>query len=166
MDSIYLDNNATTSLLPAVWEAMRPFLTEVYGNPASAHGAGRRARQALEDARDQTAAFLGADPDEVVFTSGATEANNLALFGLAGDPPGHLLTSPIEHPCVTEPARRLEQLGFHVDRLPVTSTGVVRAELFADLLRPETRLVSVMLANHETGAVQPIRALVDASLEP
>ena len=84
MDPLYLDNNATTPLLPAVWEAMWPFLTAFYGNPASAHWAGRRARQALEDAREQVAALLGAWPDEVVFTSGATEANNLALFGLAG----------------------------------------------------------------------------------
>src|ERR671932_1949820 len=98
MDAIYLDNNATTPLLPAVWEAMRPFLTTVYGNPASAHWAGRRARQALEDARERTAALVGAHPDEVVFTSGATEANNLALFGLAGEPPAHLLASPVEHP--------------------------------------------------------------------
>src|SRR5207237_761081 len=103
MDAIYLDNNATTPLLPAVWEAMRPFLAEIYGNPASAHQVGRRARQALEDARDRVAAVLGAFPDEVVFTSGATEANNLALFGLTRDPPGHLLASPIEHPCVLEP---------------------------------------------------------------
>src|SRR5947208_11755685 len=98
MDPIYLDNNATTPLVPAVWEAMQPYFTDVYGNPASAHRAGRRARQALENARDSTAAFLGAHPDEVIFTSGATEANNLAIFGLAGDPPGQLITSPIEHP--------------------------------------------------------------------
>src|ERR671939_55755 len=112
MVPIYLDNNATTPLLPAVWEAMRPFLTDVYGNPASAHSAGRKARQALEDARERVAELLGAHPDEVVFTSGATEANNLALFGLAGDPPGRLVASPLEHPCVLEPLRRLEQLGF------------------------------------------------------
>lgn len=161
MDAIYLDNNATTPLLPAVWEAMRPFLTEIYGNPASTHRAGRRARQALEDARDRVAAVLGADPDEVVFTSGATEANNLALFGLTGDPPGHLIASPLEHPCVLEPLRRLQQLGFIVDWLPVDTSGIVQAEALAEMLRADTRLVSVMLANHETGAVQPVRALVD-----
>src|SRR4051794_34700041 len=161
MDSIYLDNNATTPLLPAVWEAMRPFLTEVYGNPASAHRAGRRARQALEDARERVAVLLGAHPDEVIFTSGATEANNLAVFGLAGDPPGHLIASPIEHPCVLEPLRQLQSLGSTVDWLPLTTAGVVQAEALADCLRPDTRLVSVMLANHETGAVQPVRALVE-----
>src|SRR5436305_12918878 len=131
MDVLYLDNNATTPLAPAVWEAMRPFLTEVYGNPASAHQAGRRARQALEDARERVAAVLGAYPDEVVFTSGATEANNLALFGLTGDPPGHLIANPIEHPCVIEPLRQLQQIGFTVGWLPVTSAGSVRPEALA-----------------------------------
>src|SRR5437588_9463348 len=119
MEPIYLDNNATTPLLPAVWEAMRPLLTDVYGNPSSAHQAGRRARRALEDARERVAVLLGAHPDEVVFTSGATEANNLALFGLAGDPPGHLVASPVEHPSVTEPVRQLAARGFAVDWLPV-----------------------------------------------
>src|SRR4029077_17639322 len=118
----YLDHNATTPLLPAVWEAMRPFLTETFGNPASAHWAGRRARQALEDARERTAALLGAHADEVIFTSGATEANNLAVFGLAGAPPGHLLTSPIEHPCVAEPLRHLAASGFTLTELPVDAT--------------------------------------------
>jgi cysteine desulfurase len=156
MDCIYLDNNATTPMLPAVWEAMRPYLCEVYGNPASAHRAGRRARQALEDGRERVAALLGAQPDEVIFTSGATEANNLAVFGLAGDPPGHVVASPIEHPSVAEPLRRLEEIGFRVEYLPVDGAGIVRAAALADLLRPETRLVTVMLANNETGAIQPI----------
>src|SRR5947207_1027433 len=134
MDTIYLDNNATTPVLPAVWEAMRPYLTEAYGNPASAHRVGRRARQALEDARERLAALLGAGPDEVVFTSGATEANNLALFGLAGDPPGHVLVSPVEHPSVAEAVRRLGQTGFAVDTLPVDAAGIVRADVLPDLL--------------------------------
>jgi cysteine desulfurase len=159
MDLIYLDNNATTPLLPAVCDAMRPFLTDVFGNPASAHWAGRRARRALEDARERTAALLGAHADEVVFTSGATEANNLALFGLAGDMAGHVVVSPIEHPSVTEPVARLERQDFTVDRLPVDAAGVVRPEALSGQLRPDTRLVSVMLANHETGAVQPVREL-------
>src|ERR1700732_1230648 len=119
MDLIYLDNNATTPLLPAVWDAMRPYFTDVYGNAASTHRAGRRARQALENARERIAAHLGAHPDEVVFTSGATEANNLALFGLTGDPPAHLLASPIEHPSVAEPLRQLAEAGFTLDWLPV-----------------------------------------------
>ncbi len=161
MDWIYLDNNATTPPLRAVLDAMRPYLTEVYGNPASAHQAGRRARQALEDARDRTAALLGAHPDEVVFTSGATEANNLALLSQAGSPPGHLIASSIEHPSVAEPIRQLINRGFAVDWLPVDADGVVRPEALDGLVRPETRLVTVMLANHETGAVQPVRELVE-----
>jgi cysteine desulfurase len=159
MNGIYLDNNATTPLLPAVWEAMRPFLTETYGNPASAHWAGRHARQALEDARERTATILGAEPDEVIFTSGATEANNLALFGLAGRDSGHLISSPIEHPSVAEPMERLAQHGFAVDRLPVDQVGAVRAEALAGLLRPDTRLVTVMYANNETGVIQPVAEL-------
>jgi cysteine desulfurase len=162
MDPIYLDNNATTELLPAAWDAMRPFLTAVYGNPASAHTAGRRARQALEDARERLAALLDAGPDEVIFTSGATEANNLAVFGLAGDPPGRLLASPVEHPSVSEPLRQLAAAGFALDLLPVDREGIVPVGALAERLAPDTRLVSVMLANHETGAVQPVRALVEA----
>src|SRR5207248_2496237 len=142
-DCIYLDNNATTPMLPAVWEAMRPYMTDVYGNPASAHEIGRRARQALEDAREKTAALLGADADEVIFTSGATEANNLAIFGLAGDPPGHLVCSAIEHPCVIEPVRRLAEHGFAVDWLSVDSAGVLCVERMPSLLRDGTRLVCV-----------------------
>jgi cysteine desulfurase len=156
---VYLDNNATTPVLPAVWEAMRPYLTEVYGNPASAHHAGRRARQALEDAREQTAALLGARPDEVVFTSGATEANNLALASHAGEPPAHVLASPVEHPSVAEPLRQLAARGFAVDWLPVDRAGRVDPVALAERLRPQTRLVAIQLANHETGAVQPIPAL-------
>src|SRR5438045_2916704 len=149
MSLIYLDANATTPLDPAVLEAMLPFFREGFGNPASAHQAGRHARRSLEDAREQTAALLGAHPDEVVFTSGATEANNLALFGLAGRPPGHLLVSAVEHPSVAEPARRLADIGFTVQWLPVDAEGTVRGEVLSGWLRPETRLVSVMLANNE-----------------
>src|SRR5262245_61442962 len=104
---INFDHNSTAPVRPEAWDAMRPWLTECSGNPASAHSVGRRARQALEDARERVAALLGAFPDEVIFTSGATEANNLALFGLCGDPPAHIVASPVEHPCVTEPLRQL-----------------------------------------------------------
>jgi cysteine desulfurase len=156
MTPIYLDNNASTPVLPAVWEAMRPFLSEVHGNPASAHQFGRQARRALEDAREKIAALLDAHPDEVLFTSGATEANNLALFGLTGELPGHLLASPVEHPCVVEPLQQLARRGFSLELLPVDATGVVRPESLSERLRPDTRLVTVLLANHETGAIQPI----------
>src|SRR5262245_20091685 len=99
--------------------------SEAPGNPASAHAAGRRARQVLEPAREQVAELLHAEPGEVIFTSGATEANNLALFGLAGDPPGRILASPIEHPCVVEPLQRLTTRGFTVEELPVDRSGLV-----------------------------------------
>jgi cysteine desulfurase len=160
MSCIYLDHNATTPLLPAAWEAMRVHLCETHGNPASAHAAGRRARQALEDAREQVAALLGAFPDEVVFTSGATESNNLALLGLAGAP-GHLVSSLIEHPSVVEPLRHLHATGFALSWMPVLADGRIDVAALPGLLRPDTRLAAVMLANHETGAIQPVRAAVE-----
>jgi cysteine desulfurase len=159
MDPLYFDNNATTCILPPVWEAMRPYFAEVAGNPASSHQVGRRARRALEDARERTALLLDAHPDEVVFTSGATEANNLAVFGLAHTSPGHLLVNPVEHPCVLEPARRLGEGGFRLDLLPVDGAGTVTVEALAASIRQDTRLVAVMLANHETGLILPIAQL-------
>ncbi len=160
MKPIYLDNNATTPLLPAVWEQMQPYLFDLSGNPASSHSFGRRSRQALEEARELTAQLLGAAPEEVIFTSGATEANNLALFGLKGDSPGHVLVSPVEHPCVTEPLQQLSSSGYSIDFLPVDSAGKVWPSSLPEKLHPETRLVAVMLANHETGTIQPISELV------
>jgi cysteine desulfurase len=159
MAPIYLDHNATTPLLPQAWEAMRPAL-ETVGNPSSPHHAGRRARQLLEDARERVAVRLGADPDEVIFTSGATEANNLALFGLANSP-GRLLAAPIEHPCVVEPLKQLAGRGFAVDWLPVTPRGQVEASAVSERLCVNTRLVCLMLANHETGAIQPVRDVAE-----
>jgi cysteine desulfurase len=159
MNSIYLDSNATTRLLPEVWEAMCPYLTEVFGNPSSAHQHGRHARKALEDAREKIAVLLDAHTDEVIFTSGATEANNLAILGLAGHPPGHLVASPIEHPCVIGPIRQLQERGFTVDWLPVDSNGVIRISDLTNFLREDTRLVAVMLVNHETGMPQPVGSL-------
>ncbi len=161
MDCIYLDNNATTPLLPEVWQAMYPYFIEAFANPASAHSAGRKARRALEDAREQVAALLDAYPDEVVFTSGATEANNLAILGLCGSAPGRLLASPVEHPSVAEPLRHLSENGYSLATLPIDAAGIVEIQSFDALLSPETRLVTVMLANHETGAIQPIRQLAE-----
>ncbi|MBI3408880.1 MAG: cysteine desulfurase [Planctomycetes bacterium] len=157
MDLIYLDNSASTPMLPEVWEAMRRCLLDRFGNPASSHRAGRQARQAIEDAREQIANLLEARPDEVIFTSGATEANNLALFGLCGDLGGQIAISSIEHPCVTEPARALARRGFTLSTLPVDEWGVLQIPPVQ--ARTELRLVSVQLANHETGAIQPIREL-------
>jgi cysteine desulfurase len=162
MREIYLDNNATSALLPAVSEAMRPFLGADPGNPASAHRFGRRARRAIEDARENIANLLGAQPDEVVYTSGATEANNLAIFGLAGAEPGHIVASSIEHPSVVEPLGQLQHRGWQVDKLPVTRTGSIDPEILPNFIVPDTRLVAVMFANHETGARQPVDALAQA----
>jgi cysteine desulfurase len=154
MEAIYLDHNATTPLLPQAWEAMRDVPP---GNPSSAHAAGRAARRALEDARERIAALLRAQPDEVTFTSGATEANNLAIFG---HNPSLALASHIEHPCVIEPLKQLEARGVAVAWLPVDSRGVVRWSA-----PPANALVCLMLANHETGAIQPVREIA-AALPP
>ncbi|HJZ93676.1 MAG TPA: cysteine desulfurase family protein [Gemmataceae bacterium] len=160
---IYLDHASTTPVLPEVWEAMRPYAVEYFGNPASAHAAGRKARQALEDARERVASLLGALPDEVIFTSGATEANNLAIFGLAGSPPGHILANPVEHPCVTEPLRQLAGRGLAVEFLPIDRHGLVAVDTFLTRVRPDTRLAVMMLVNHETGVIQPVGRVSAAS---
>lgn len=161
MSPIYLDHNATTPLAPAVAEAMRRCDAEAYHNPESQHQFGQRARRRLEDARDAIAHLLGArcgshHADRVIFTSGGTEANNLALRGLVGDPPGHVLVSAIEHPSVLGAAEHLEQRGFTVERLPVTRDGLVDVDALRAALRPDTRLVSVMFVNNETGVIQPL----------
>src|SRR5438132_1579005 len=138
-DSINLDHNATTPVRPEAWEAMRPFLASPLGNPSSAHSLGRKARQVLEDARERIAKRLGADADEVVFTSGATEANNLAIFGLARE---RIAFSNIEHPCVLEP---LAACGLARESLPVNGEGTVNL----DTLSPDVRFLVVMRVNHE-----------------
>ena len=158
MRPIYLDHNATTPLLPEARDAMLRAEAEAFGNPASSHAAGRAARRVLEDARERVAALLGASPDEVTFTSGATEANNLAVFTLGT---GRVVASHLEHPCVLEPLRQLEARGVVVEWWPVNARGVVVPQP----LHPDTRLVCVMLANHETGAVQPVREIA-ATLPP
>lgn len=159
MESIYLDANASTPLLPPVLEAMIPYFLEASGNPASSHAAGRVARRALEDARERIAALLDAHPDEVVFTSGATEANNLALLGLPFDPqrPG-MLASGLEHPCVLEPLQYLQGGGRPLEMLPVSVDGEVQ---LPRTLPAEVGLATLMLANHETGAMQPVAELAE-----
>jgi len=157
---IYLDHNATTAVDPEVFEAMRPHFLAA-GNAESRHAAGRSARRAWDRARESVAAALGADPSEVVFTSGGTEANNLAVFGLAGAEgvPGHVVASPFEHPAVAEPVARLADSGFRVDRPAVSPDGLADARLMADALCDATRFATLMLANNETGAVQPVADL-------
>ncbi|HMF78017.1 MAG TPA: cysteine desulfurase family protein [Bryobacteraceae bacterium] len=158
----YFDHNATTFLAPEVAEVLSLALREVYGNASSTHAQGQLAKRQLEQSRRTIAGSLQAPPADFVFTSGGTESNNLAILGLlsrlAGGPK-HVITSVIEHPSVLEVFRHLEREGIAVTFLPVDASGVVRAEAVADVLRPETVLVSVMHANNETGAVQPIREI-------
>jgi cysteine desulfurase len=161
----YLDNAATTALGDEARAAMEPYLSERFGNASEPHRFGRAARVALEDARALLAGLLGAEPGQVVFTSGGSEADNQAVFGLAGSPPGRLVVSAIEHPAVREPARELERRGFEVVWAPVDREGTVDAEEFERLLRPGDRLAAVMWANNVTGAVQPVERLGAAAAE-
>jgi len=167
---IYLDHNATTPVFPEVVEAMRACWAEPYLNPASQHRFGRAARRVLEDARERIGELLGARPrDRVVFTSGGTEANNLAVRGLLHLPLGvgrsesaslpHFIISAIEHPSITTLADHLAQDGLSFDRLGVDGDGVIRVDELSAMRRPNTRLVAAMLANNETGVIQPIADL-------
>jgi cysteine desulfurase len=156
---VYLDHHATTPLDPRVLDAMLPYFTESFGNPHSAqHAYGWAAAAAVEEARREVAALIGALPEEIVFTSGATEANNLAIRGvatLAGER-RHVVTCAIEHPCVLETCRALRDAGFEITELPVRPDGLLDLNRLRDALRPDTALVSIQTANHEIGVLQPI----------
>ncbi|WP_041267140.1 cysteine desulfurase family protein [Geotalea daltonii] len=157
---IYFDNSATTPLDPQVRQAMSPFLDAVYGNPSSMHREGLEARQAVEYARSQVAALLGANGDEIIFTASGTEASNLALWGTVQAQLGcHVITTTIEHPAVLQTCRALASAGIEVTRLPVGGDGIVDPAALAVALRPTTRLVSVMAANNVVGTLQPIAEL-------
>ncbi len=165
MRTFYLDYNATTPVAPEVRQAMLPFLGEHFGNPSSDHFLGRACCEALADARARVARLLGAQAAEIVFTSGGTESNNLAIKGvMQRHPPGqaHLIVSALEHPAVIEPARYLERLGYALSIVPCDRRGVVSPQAVANALRPDTRLVSVMLANNEIGSLQPLAAIAKA----
>jgi cysteine desulfurase len=154
---VYLDFNASAPLDPRVLEAMLPFLSEQYGNASSRHEYGRAARDAIDRARQAVAAAFGAHATEVIFTSGGTEANNLLIKGAAANlAPGRLAVSAIEHPCVLEPARQLQRQGWQLDILPVDAAGVLDRVAARTALAKAPALVSVMLANNETGALQPV----------
>jgi cysteine desulfurase len=167
--TIYFDNSATTPLDPRVAEAMRPWLSEAFGNPSSLHALGRRARDAVEAARAEVAALIGATPQEIIFVASGTEANNLALIGAfetASAGQRRLIVSAIEHPAVLETARALEARGAEVVRAPVDADGLVDPQWIRARLTPSTRLVSIMAANNVIGTVQPladIAAIVEAS---
>lgn len=157
-DTIYLDHNSTTPLLPEVARTLAECYAAGYANPASPHRPGREARRVLESARDDIARMLGADPnqDQVIFTSGGTESNNLALRGLAGRQRGRIIVSAIEHPSVLGTAEYLGRLGFDLRHVRVSHDGVVDLDHFRQLLDRDTRIVSVMLGNNETGVLQPV----------
>ncbi len=162
---IYLDNNATTPLDERVLEAMLPYLRENFGNPSSAtHAFGWTAGGAVDLAREELAGAIGASPEEIVFTGGATESDNIALLGLLG-PGDHLVTAATEHEAILETAHYLDRAGVRVTVLPVDGYGVVSPDALREALDPETRLVSVMLANNETGTINPVRELAEVSHE-
>ncbi len=154
---VYLDNNATTPLDGKVIKEMLKCLEENFGNPSSGHLFGKKAEKAVEDARKQVSALIGAKPEEIVFTSGGTEANNLAIIGTAMRfKSGHIITSSIEHPSVLKPLKYLEHLGFEVTYLPVDKYGFVHPDVLKKYIRKNTIFVTIMHSNNEIGTLQPI----------
>ncbi|MDQ5914472.1 MAG: cysteine desulfurase, partial [Pseudomonadota bacterium] len=161
---VYLDHNATTPLAPAVLEAMLPWLSGQFGNPSSRHEYGRAARRAIDEARQQVAAAVGAHPTEVVFTSGGSEANNLFLKGAAAClRPSVLAVSAVEHPCVVKPVEQLGRQGWQLRKLAVDGEGRVDAEAYRCVLQDKPQLLSVMGANNETGVLQDVATLAEAA---
>ena len=158
MQRVYLDNNATTPVLPEVFEAMRPFFGERFGNASSIHHHGQETRAAVEDARESVADLLGCSAAEIVFTSGGTESDNLAIAGwvASGD---HVITSSIEHHAVLHACKHLEKIGCEVTILPVDGRGLIDPSDVQRALRPNTKLISVMMANNETGVLQPVEEI-------
>jgi cysteine desulfurase len=164
MQRAYLDNNATTPVLPDVLEAMHPYFLEEFGNASSIHHHGQHTRAAVERARESVAELLGARPAEIVFTSGGTEADNLAIFGIvkSGD---HVITSTIEHHAVLNACKRLEEMGCEVTYVPVDAEGVVNLDDVRRSIRPNTKLITIMTANNETGVVQDVAAIGQIAAE-
>jgi cysteine desulfurase len=164
MQRVYLDNNATTPVLPEVFEAMKPFYGEHFGNASSIHHHGQETRAAVERARESVAALLGCRSSEIVFTSGGTEADNLAIFGLAAEG-DHVITSTIEHHAVLNACKRLEAMGCEVTYIPIDASGRVDPSDVRRALRPNTKLISIMMANNETGVLQPASEIGKIALE-
>ena len=163
---VYLDNNATTPVHPAVLDALQHALAEVYGNASSIHKEGQTARRAIENARESVASLVGATAREIIFTSGGTESNNAAIFGaVGGNGRHHIVTTAIEHPSVVEPFQELERRGHRVTVVPPARNGEVPAGAIIDAIDPDTRLVALMLANNETGVIQPVEEVARACRE-
>jgi cysteine desulfurase len=159
---IYFDHSASTPMLPEVVEAMRPYFIERCGNASSIHSYGREAKKAIESARESVARLINADPSEVIFTSGGTESDNLAIKGTAmykGRSRGHIITSSMEHPAILEPCAFLKRAGFEVTELPITPDGFVDPETVEAAVREDTILISVMMANSEIGTIQPVKEI-------
>lgn len=154
---IYLDNAASTAIHPDVLDAMRPYFTQEYGNPSSIHRSGRVSRRAIFDAREQISKLIGSTHDEILFTSGGTESNNMVFNIVSRGKKRHVVTSSIEHESVLQPCKKLESIGFDVTYLPVDEYGIINTETIHDAIRDDTCLVSVMFANNEVGTVQNIR---------
>ncbi|MEM4262330.1 MAG: cysteine desulfurase family protein, partial [Thermoplasmata archaeon] len=162
MKRIYFDNSATSRTDDAVIEAMLPFMKEHYGNPSSLHSFGSEAKRGMDSARASVAKLINADPSEIIFTSGGTESDNLALKGFAyanRNKGRHIITSAIEHHAIFNTCEYLEKNGFEVTYLPVDSEGLVSPEVLERAIRPDTILISIMYANNEIGTIQPIREL-------
>jgi len=161
---IYFDNNATTRIAPEVFEAMRPFLTSIYGNPSSAHTLGRETRKIVEKSREQVASLVDASsPDEIIFTSGGTESDNWAILGTLEANPSkkHIITTRVEHEAVRKLCEKLEQNGFEITWLEVNEQGFLDLDELKNSLREETAIVSVMLANNETGILFPVTEIAE-----
>jgi len=158
MRRVYFDNNATTPVLPEIFEAMRPFFSEHFGNASSIHHHGQETRAAVERARESVAALLGCRASEIVFTSGGTEADNLAIFGLVR-PGDHVITSTIEHHAVLNACKHLESSGCEVTYVPVDGRCVINPDDVRHALRANTKLITVMMANNETGVLQPVEEI-------
>lgn len=162
MNRIYMDHSATTPVAPEVLEAMLPYFTEKFGNASSLHSFGLEAKEALEASREKVAELLGAKPDEIIFTSGGTESDNLALKGIAyrnREKGKHIITTTIEHPAILEVCHKLETQGFEVTYLPVTNDGFVDPAALEAAIRDDTILISVMHANNEIGTIQPLKEI-------
>lgn len=162
MTRIYMDHSATSPVAPEVLEAMLPYFSQKFGNASSLHSFGLEAKEALEEAREKVANLLGADPEEIIFTSGGTESDNLALKGIARrhrQKGKHVITSSIEHPAILEVCRILEKEGFEVTYLPVGSEGLVDPAALEAAIRPDTTLISIMHANNEIGTIQPVEEI-------
>ena len=168
MREVYLDNNATTRMDPRVRDAMMPFFLENFGNASSVHSYGQKARTGIEETRQQVADLIGAQPKEVVFTSGGTESDNTALRGVAAyrrSRGNHIITTTIEHPAVLRTCEQLEKEGYRVSYIPVDSEGMVQLEKLRDAIDEETILISVIHANNEIGCIQPIEEIVHLARE-